>query len=183
MRQGQTSVPILTTIYGLFPDPDSAERGMNALRSAGVDRENIVVMSDEPFEEYSFGHAEPSTAMPWLAVAGGCVGGVGGYLLARVTQEAYPIVTGGMPILAAFPTGIVTYELTMLGAVLTTVVTLLITAKLPKWKQALYDPEVTRGKILIAVVNPADEARSDLEQRLRSAGAAEIKSTGRFNAI
>jgi hypothetical protein len=176
-------VSTLSTIYGLFPDPDSAERGMNALRSAGVNRDNIVVMSDEPFEEYSFGHAEPSVAMPWLAVLGGLVGGTGGFLLARLTQVAYPIVTGGMPIVAPFPTAIVTYELTMLGAVLTTIVTLLITAKIPKWKQELYDPEVTRGKILIAVIDPADDARADLEDRLRNAGADEIKSTGRFSAI
>ena len=173
----------LSTIYGLFPDPDSAERGMNALRSAGVNRDNIVVMSDEPFEEYSFGYAQPSVAMPWLAVLGGLVGGTGGFLLARVTQTAYPIVTGGMPIVAPFPTAIVTYELTMLGAVLTTIVTLLITAKIPKWKQELYDPEVTHGKILIAVVDPPDDARADLEDRLRNAGADEIKSTGRFSAI
>jgi len=170
----------LSTIYGLFPDPDSAERGMNALRNAGVHRDRIIVMSDEPFEEYSFGHAEPSVAMPWLAALGGVVGGAGGYLLARFTQTAYPIVTGGMPIVSPFPTAIVTYELTMLGAVLTTIVTLLITAKIPKWKQPLYDPEVSRGKILIAVVEPADEARADLENKLRTAGADEIKSTGRF---
>jgi Protein of unknown function (DUF3341) len=170
----------LSTIYGLFPDPDSAERGMNALRNAGVNRDRIIVMSDEPFEEYSFGHAEPSVAMPWLAVLGGVVGGTGGYLLARLTQTAYPIVTGGMPIVSPFPTAIVTYELTMLGAVLATIVTLLFTAKIPKWKQPLYDPEVSKGKILIAVVEPADEVRADLETKLRTAGADEIKSTGRF---
>jgi hypothetical protein len=173
----------LSAIYGLFPDPDSAERGMNALRSAGVNRDSIVVMSDEPFEEYSFGHAEPSVAMPWLAVLGGLSGGTGGFLLARWTQVAYPIVTGGMPIVAPFPTAIVTYELTMLGAVLTTAVTLLITAKIPKWKQELYDPEVSNGKILIGIVDPSDEARVDLENRLRGAGAEQIKVTGRFNAI
>ena len=122
-------------------------------------------MSDEPFEEYSFGHAEPSVARPWLAVVGGLIGGAGGYLFARVTQTAYPIVTGGMPIVAPFPTAIVTYELTMLGAVFTTIVTLLITAKLPRWKQSLYDPEVSNGKILIAVVDPADDARAGLEDR------------------
>jgi hypothetical protein len=173
----------LSTIYGLFPDPDSAERGMIALRDAGVNRENIVILSDEPFEEYSFGHAEPSVAMPWLAVMGGLIGGTGGYLLARVTQTAYPLVTGGMPIVAPFPTAIVTYELTMLGAVLTTIITLLITAEIPRWKQPLYDPEVSNGKILIAVIDPADDARSGLEDKLRAAGADEIKSTGRFSTI
>jgi len=171
------------TIYGLFPGPDSAERGMNALRNAGIDVSKIVVMSSVPYEEYSFGCAPPPKEMPWLAVLGGLAGGAFGFLLAWWTQEAYPLVTGGMPILAPWPTSIVTYELTMLGAVLTTVVTLLVTCRLPSWGAKLYDPEVSNGKIMIAVVDPSDEARTDLEQRLHGAGAAEVKTTGRFSAV
>jgi hypothetical protein len=173
----------LNSIYALFPGPDSAERGMNALRSAGVNPGKIVVMSGVPYEQYSFGHAEGPTAMPWLAVLGGLVGGTCGFLLASLTQEAYPLVTGGMPILAPWPTSIVTYELTMLGAVLTTVVTLLVTTRLPNWSPKLYDPEVSNGKIMIAVIDPTDEVHADLEKRLRAAGADEIKVTGRFAAI
>jgi hypothetical protein len=171
------------SIYGLFPSPDSAERGMNALRHAGVAPERIVVMSSVPYEEYSFGFAKRPAEMPWLAVLGGLAGGTFGFLLARLTQEAYPLVTGGMPILAAWPTSIVTYELTMLGAVLTTVVTLLVTTRLPNWRAKLYDPEVSNGKIMIAVLDPSDAARPDLEQRLRGAGADAIKATGRFSGI
>lgn len=165
-------------IYGLFPDPDSAERGMNALHRAGISPKRIVVMSAEPFDEYSFSKMDHATPMPWLAAAGGVVGGTCGFLLARLTQEAYPIVTGGMPILAAWPTGIVTYELTMLGAVLTTVVTLLITTKLPNWRHKLYDPEVSYGKILIGVLEPSDAARGEIENRLRGAGAVAVKTAG-----
>ena len=102
------------SIYGLFPGPHSAERGMNALRDAGVAPGKILVMSSEPFEEYSFAQGESRTWMPWLAVLGGLVGGVSGFALAWYTQTAYPqpLITGGMPLVAAGPTGIVTYELT-----------------------------------------------------------------------
>jgi hypothetical protein len=180
MKRGQTNVASVTSIYGLFADPESAERGMNALRAADVRPEKIVVMSSEPFEEYAFTQSDRKTAMPWLAALGGLVGGTSGFLLARLTQEAYPLVTGGMPILALWPTGIVTYELTMMGAVLTTVITLLVTARLPNWKPKLYDPEVSHGKVLIGVIDPSDEARADLEDRLRRAGAEKIRATGRF---
>ena len=61
---------------------------------------------------------------------GGLVGGACGFLLARYTQVAYAITVGNMPRVSAFPTAIVTYELTMFGAVLTTVIALLITARL-----------------------------------------------------
>jgi hypothetical protein len=174
----------LDSIYGLFPGPHAAERAMFSLRDAGIAPEKLIVMSSEPFEEYSFAQGESRTLMPWLAVMGGVIGGVGGFVLAWYTQTAYPkpMITGGMPLLAPWPTGIVTYELTMMGAIIATVITLLVSAKLPNWKPALYEPEVSHGKVLIGVVDPADDAREDIENRLRRAGAEKIKTTGRFAA-
>lgn len=171
-------------IYGLFSDPHAADRGLKQLQTAGVGPENILVMSSEPFEEYEFAHGHRRTAMPWIAALGGIVGGVGGYVLAWYTQVAYPsrIIAGGMPLVSKWPTGIVTYELTMLGAIVTTIITLLITTRLPNWDFDIYDPEVSYGKILIGVVDPAAESRTDFEGRLRNAGAEKVKGTGRFAA-
>lgn len=167
-------------IYGLFPDPESAERGMNALNRAGIGPNRIIVMSAEPFDGYSFTETDHATPMPWIATAGGAVGGILGYLLARLTQVAYPfpLLTGGMPLVAPWPTGIVTYECTMLGAVLTTIVALLISTKLPNWKPKLYEPEVSHGKILIGALEASDSVRAELENRLRGAGAVKVKVTG-----
>lgn len=150
---------------------------MNALHRAEISPKKIVVMSAEPFDDYSFSKMDHDTPMPWIAAAGGVVGGACGFLLARLTQVAYPIVTGGMPIFSAWPSGIVTYELTMFGAVFTTIVTLLITTKLPNWKPKLYDPEVSNGRILIGVLDPTDASRAEIENRLRGAGAVKIKAT------
>jgi len=177
-------MPTVNSIYGLFPGPHAAERGMNALRAAGVAPDKLIVMSPEPFEEYGFAQADRPKWMPWLAVLGGVIGGTGGFTLAWYTQTAYayPLITGGMPIVAPWPTGIITYELTMLGAILTTILTLLIGARLPNWKPKLYDPAVSNGKILIGVLDPPDQARADLETRLRGAGAEQVKTTGRSAA-
>jgi hypothetical protein len=65
--------------------------------------------------------------------------------------------------------------MTMLGAILATVSTLLITAKLPSRVPPLYDPEVTNGKILVGVQNPAAASLPALEQALMAGGAAELK--------
>ena len=172
-------MPSPPVIYGLFADPDSAERGMNALHRAGISPKKIVVMSAEPFDEYSFGKIDQATPMPWIAAAGGVAGGILGFLLARLTQEGYPypLVTGGMLILAPWPTGIVTYEVTMMGAVLTTAIALLVTSRLPNWRPNLYDTEIANGKILIGVLDPSDAARVEIENRLRGAGAVKVKAT------
>ncbi len=170
------------SIYGLFADPRSADRGLKTLQSAGVPSQRILVMSPEPFEEYDFGRADRGTSMPWIAALGGLLGGVSGYALAWYTQIAYPshIISGGMPVVSKWPSGIVTYELTMLGAIFATIVTLLITAKLLHWKFDIYDPEISYGKILIGVIDPAAESRVEFEDRLRDAGAEKVKGTGQF---
>jgi hypothetical protein len=177
-------MPMTQAIYGLFPDPSSAEQGINLLYRAGISPKSIVVMSSEPFDEYSFSQMDEATPMPWLAALGGVVGGVCGLLLARLTQQGYPypLVTSGMPLVASWPTGIVTYELTMLGAVLSTIITLLITTKLPNWKPKLYDPEVSNGKILIGVLEPSERSLVEIENRLLGAGAEQVKITGRDRA-
>ena len=49
-----------------------------------------------------------------------------GYFLTSITQQAWPIVTGGMPIVTNWSNLIIIFELTMLGAVFASVITLLV---------------------------------------------------------
>jgi hypothetical protein len=172
------------SIYGLFSTPAAAQRGVNALRGAGIAQDKIVVMSAEPLEEYEFTHVAPTTTnMYKIAACGGIVGGSLGFWLAWFVQTAYPfpLITGGMPLVAPWPTGIVTYELTMMSAIVTTVITLLVTTGLPNWRSTkIYDEEVSSGLVLIGVTDPTEAARADLESRLTRAGAQKIKGTGRF---
>ena len=169
----------MNAIYGLYADTSSARKAITALRTESarlrIKRSAIVLMSCEPLEEECFGWEEQRTPMPWLAVLGAFVGGTCGYMLASFTQRTYPLPTGGMPIVAMWPTGIVMYELTMLGAIVTTIVTFLIGVGLPNFKKRLYDPEVTNGKILVGVTDPDRECGAELKQQLLSAGAEQVK--------
>ena len=165
----------LKAIYGLYSDPDAAQRAVNSLRQAGVMDGDIAVVSSEPFDEYDFGRLDHHTAMPWLAVLGGVLGGVSGYLLASLTQQVYPIITGGMPIAPRWTDGIIAYELTMLGAIVATLLTLLASTRLPDWRKQVYDPEVSNGRILVGVVDPAETSRAEFERVLLAAGAPQIR--------
>ena len=162
-------------IYGLYADPDSAQRAVNSVRQAGIVDGDIAVVSSEPFGEYDFGRLDHHTAMPWLAALGGVLGGVSGYLLASLTQQVYPIITGGMPIAQRWTNGIIAYELTMLGAILATLLTLLASTRLPDWREKVYDPEVSNGRILVGVVDPAETMRAELERALLAAGAPQVR--------
>ena len=166
----------MKAVYGLYPDPDSAQRAVDLLRDANVKDRNIVVLSSEPFDEYEFGRRDHKTVIPWLAALGGLVCGASAFLFVAFTQKVYPLPTGGMPIVSLWPNGIITYEFTMFGAILTTLVTLIITARSPRDSARLFDPEVSNGKILIGVVNPAEGLRGAAEQALRNAGAESVVS-------
>ncbi|HUX68583.1 MAG TPA: quinol:electron acceptor oxidoreductase subunit ActD [Terriglobales bacterium] len=169
----------MQAIYGLFADRDSARRALAALSAESarlrLQPENLVVISAEPLEEEGFGWQAQRTRMPWLSMFGGIFGGTAGYALASFTQRSYPLPTGGMPIVAMWPTGIVVYELTMLGAIVTTIVSFLLSSGLPHRSNRLYDPEVTNGKILVGVPHPDRACLADIERRLYQEGAVQVK--------
>jgi hypothetical protein len=171
----------MNAIYGLFSDPDSAGRALKALRATSLRRhfnaDEIVVISSEPLEDENMGLPKQQTPMPWLAALGGLIGGSAGYALAAFTQRTYPLPTGGMPIVALWPTGIVMYELTMLGAILATLASFLITSRLPNYRKRLYDPEISDGKILIGVAHPDRNYCAELKRQLHQEGAEQVKES------
>jgi Protein of unknown function (DUF3341) len=154
------------SLYTMCPDPAAAQRTVAALLSAGVRAEDITIISSEPLDDYEFAQAERTTLMPWLVVLGATLGGVGGFLLVTLTPKSYPIVTGGMAITPAWISGIITYELTMLGAILTTLLVLLLTAPLLRWHD-VYDVRVADGKILVGI-NPPENIRENVNKVLRA---------------
>ncbi len=99
-------------------------------------------------------------------------------MLTSATQRAWPIKTSGMPIVANWPNLIVIFELTMLGAIVATVLTLFVSAKLPRALPALYDPDVTNGYILVGVQGQTAEAMSRLEASFLAAGECRVKTIG-----
>jgi len=154
-------------LYALYSDPAMAQRAVDGLRRVGVSDRQITVISSEPFEEYEFSHRDKPTWIFWIAAAGGVLGLMLGYLLASGTQQAWPLNTGDMPIVAMWPNLIIMFELTMLGAIVATVISLFITTKLPTTQSRLYDPEISTGQILVGIENPHDDSLDQLERTLR----------------
>src|SRR5262249_47407350 len=129
----------MSAIYGLYSDPDAAQYAVDQLRKAGIADRAITVITSQPYEEYEFSHRYKPTWIFWIAAGGGLLGLCAGLTLAYVTETFWPIVTGGMPIVAWWPNIIILFELTMLGAILATVVSLFVTAELPNTRSKVYD--------------------------------------------
>jgi len=162
-------------VYALYPDGSSAQQAVNRLRAAGTADRDITVMSAQPMEDFEFGRMHKATWMWWFACAGGLTGMTTGLSLSWLTETSWPMNVGGLPTFAWWPNLIITFELTMLGAILATVVTLVVTARLGRGS-TFYDPAVTDGKILVGVANPPESAVSGLEAVLAAAPGAQVKS-------
>ena len=165
----------MKAIYGLYSDPGSAQHAVDELRRQGVADDVITVITSQPYEEYEFSHRYKPTWIFWIAAGGGALGLLAGLGLAYLTEVLWPLVTGGMPIVAWWPNIIIMFELTMLGAILATVISLLVTTELPTTKSRIYDPEVSQGKIMVAIEQPPDQDVTWLERTLRATGIQEVK--------
>ena len=170
----------MNAVYALYSDPDAAQRAVNSLKargsSLGIGERQIVVVTAEPFDGYDFSDEHAQTRIFLLASIGGLCGALFGYWFTRFTQLGYPLPTGGMPLAPYWTNGIIIYEMTMLGAILSTLITLLVTARLPHFGPSLSDPAIWHGKILVGVTDPPEKARPEVEKQLRLAGASEVKS-------
>lgn len=174
----------MKVLYALYPDPETAQRAVDAMHEASsalkFDERQILVVSGEPHEGYDFADSH-LTSLPYRwAVLGGVIGGLSGYLLTTMSQKSYPIVTGGMSVTPGWTNGIIIYELTMLGAILMTLIVLLRGARLPNFKGVVTDPQIWLGKILVGVADPPENCERELERRLLDAGATEVKQSSQI---
>ena len=165
----------MKAVYGLYSDGHAAQQAVNRLRAAGLRDGQITIMSAQPMEDFEFGHVDKANWIWWIACAGGLIGMAIGFFLTWLTETSWPIDVGGLPTYAWWPNLIIIFELTMLGAILATVVALVITAGLGR-RIAFYDPEVTEGQILVGVENPSADAVADLQKALESPPGARVKT-------
>jgi len=162
-------------IYGLYADGQAAQQAVNRLRAEGFTDREITVLSPQPMEDYEFGRWDKATWMWWIACGGGLVGMATALGLTWVTEMSWQIDVGGLPSFAWWPNLIIVFELTMLGAIVATVATLVVTAPLGR-RSTLYDPEVSDGKILVGIEDPPDNVIPKLEAALSAVSDALVKT-------
>ena len=164
------------SVLGLFPEGEegTAADALDALRDEGYTQSEYEVITGTPYPEGTFGEEEPKhTLFRWPLMGAAC-GFIVGLVLTAGTQLAYPLVTGGKPVLSIPPMAIIMYEGTMLGAIIFTVIGVLVESRLPRLFMGAYDERITEGYIGVAVTT--DEERvGKAEEVLREIGAEDIK--------
>jgi hypothetical protein len=167
----------MKAMYALYEDGHAAQRAVDELRAAGVADVDITVITAAPMEDFEFSHIGRPTRFWYIACGGALIGLLFSTWLTRFTQRAWPINTANMATVAWWPNLIVMFELTMLGAILATVASFIVTTGLGRRQPALYDPEVTtQNKILVGIESPSEDKRAALERALLSTPGASLKT-------
>ena len=161
------------TCLAKFAQPNEARQAIRRLLQAGIQPDSMEVMTSQPIHGEPFIPNMKQTKLRTWALAGAAIGLLGGFSLSTITALNYPLVKGGMPIVSPWTVGLITYETTMLGAVLATLVGLLVELRLPNFKNLPYDPSVVDGGVVLAVSCP-DASRTSVETAVGASGASKV---------
>lgn len=165
-----------TAVFGLFSTQPQAEKGVDALISAGFRSDDISVLAPDQQTSKQFA-AEKNTKAPegttTGATAGGALGGTLG-LLAGIGALAIP---GVGPFIAAGP---IMGALAGLGVGAATggLIGALVGMGIPEYEAKRYEGRVKEGGILVSVHCDDSDWVSKAKDILGTAGAEDISSAG-----
>ncbi|MGE5615302.1 MAG: DUF3341 domain-containing protein [Bacillota bacterium] len=150
----------MSALYGLMAELASAEKLVEAARRArDMGYERVEAYSPFPIEGLAEAVGFAGSRVPLATLIGGIVGGLTGFFLQWYSMVIdYPINSGGRPA-NSWPEFIpVTFELTVLFAALTAVVTMIIANGLPKLRHPVFDVRdfelSTRNRFFLCLVAP-----------------------------
>ena len=162
-------------INGEFHQPALLAPAIEALKQQGFGGDQIAIYSGKPVE-LAPGVLDRPSRMSLVAVLAGIAGGSLMTAFMFYTQLDYPLVTGGMPLNSGWATGVVTYELTMAGAILGTLLMFLWESGLLRGLGGRSAPKVT-GNGAVVQVQCSEAAAGRAVDSLRQSGAANVETS------
>ncbi|HEX4168374.1 MAG TPA: quinol:electron acceptor oxidoreductase subunit ActD [Bryobacteraceae bacterium] len=163
-------------LSGEFPDKEATARALLDLRAEGFESDALDVFSDKPLDLPPTVLNRPSH-MSFIVVVSAITFGLLVIGFVYFTQYNYPLITGGMPLFSFWATGVIFYELTMFGAIVTTFFWFLIESGLLRRGRRAPTPKIESGAICVRVRCRSDQADS-VGLNLKSAGAKNVRSVG-----
>jgi len=140
--------------HAAFASAYDVRDALRQLSADGVTSKDIEIRSSAPLDHDVFPNgAGVHSRMPWMAFLGALAGGTAFFLMVKLTSEAYPLPTGGMPIVALPPAGVITFEGVAIGAIICTVATVLYECGLPGLRSASgpLDHHLADDHVLVSV--------------------------------
>ena len=164
-------------LMGEFREKESAAAAIRSLRASGIEAADLDVFSEEPVE-FPRGVLDRSSRMSLASVSGAILFGLLATAFIWWAQHNYRLVTGGMPIFSFWATGVITYEMTMLGAIVATFGWFLWESGLiRKRDRSAPVPQVDPGSMCLRVRCQGSQAALAIDSMRRS-GAIRVQQGG-----
>lgn len=167
-------MPAEAGVLGSFGEPSAAAGAVRALKGAGF--ADVRVAMPAPFPEVVLAIGKPRSPIDFVTFPGALVGLLCGIGLTVGTSLAWPLVTGGKPVVSIPPFVIVIFEVTVLIGSLTN----LLAVSLGSWhggRARVFpgQPTFNADRIGVYAVG-GDPALA--ERVLRESGAEEVGRVG-----
>jgi hypothetical protein len=164
-------------VMGEFGEKEPVVHTIRQLKAAGIDPSALDLFSAEPVE-LARGVLDRPSRMSLVAVCAAAGSGLLATAFIRYTQHDYKLVTGGMPLFSFWATGVITYEMTMLGAIVATFAWFLRESGLIRRRDKDAPlPHVDPGVICLRVRCLAGQAPEAIDT-MRRHGAIRIERSG-----
>ncbi|HZW02528.1 MAG TPA: quinol:electron acceptor oxidoreductase subunit ActD [Anaerolineaceae bacterium] len=140
-------------------DEDEINQASDAialLREKGIPDRNMTVISGVPFSEHILGRPMNWTRVGLIGLAGALAGFVAAMVLNYGPQLFYPLEVGRVPLFPVFTAIVTTFEITMLGLLISTFIGVFVETITPSYGPEGYDPRITDGKIGILFTCPPE---------------------------
>ncbi|SPE30154.1 quinol:cytochrome c oxidoreductase membrane protein 1 [Candidatus Sulfopaludibacter sp. SbA6] len=157
-------------LIGEFREKDAVRAAIRMLRETGVRPSELDLFSEEPVE-FPRGVLDRPSRMSLVSVLGAMAFGSLATAFIYWTQHNYRLVTGGMPLFSFWATGVITFEMTMLGAIVATFALFLWESGLVRKRDySAPVPEVDPGAICLRVRCRAEDAPQAIAAIRRAGG-------------
>ena len=164
-------------LVGEFREKAEVAAAIRSLRAAGLGTGDLDLFSEEPVELPRSVLGRPSR-MSLASVAGAVVFGALATAFMYYAQHDYRLDTGGMPVFSFWATGVITYEMTMLGAIVAAFAWFVWeSGLLRKRDRGAPVPVVDPGSLCLRVRCGAAQA-GQAGDAMRRAGAIHIERSG-----
>jgi molybdopterin-containing oxidoreductase family membrane subunit len=158
---------------GHFSHFDCFLQAVRQLRAAGFS--NLRVASPVPHHEIDEALGRRESPVRVFTLVGALLGGTTGLFLTINTSIAYPLITGGKPIISLPTFIVIVFELTILLGAIGTLVGLLVNGRFPRLHiGAAFDPRFCEDQFGLFVFCTRDELATT-SNILHQAGAVEVR--------
>ena len=161
-------------ILGVFDEASAAADAGDALKSAGIPESDYNFLTDVPYPEGAFGEGMERHRLYVWPLLGGAIGLIAALMVGGLTPLAVPMTIAEKPILAMPPLSVICYTGALLGAILFTIIGLILALR-PNVGVGLSDDRISQGLVGL-LVNADSEQGSRVTELLNQAGAVDVKT-------